>query len=162
MSADNGIYILKSPKGNSFEFRVIHAQAIENINYDPDESGFNIEALKTYFGRAQVFSDEDKAAKEACSMADAVVGDTFCPILEYGISYISIPFKFPQQSMKPTSEAMKAEFKRVINDTTLPEWVVTGIRKIVNSTFSHSCHEDDLMSIVVEFVAVFEKLQPKE
>ncbi len=34
MSADNGIYIAKFPEG----WRVIHAQAIENINYYPKGS----------------------------------------------------------------------------------------------------------------------------
>lgn len=96
MSADNGIYILKSPKGKGFEFRVIHAQAIENINYEPDKGGFNTEQIKRYFDSAQVFSDEDQAWRKARDMAKEITSDEFCFILEYGISSISIPFEFPQ------------------------------------------------------------------
>ena len=42
MSADNGIYILKTPKDNNegFEYRVIHSQAIENIYWD-DVNGYD-------------------------------------------------------------------------------------------------------------------------
>jgi len=60
------------------------------------------------------------------------------------------------------SKVMKDEFKRVIKETKLPEWVVTGIRKVVHSTLSHSCNSDELMSVIVEFIHLFEQLQPKE
>ncbi len=95
MSADNGIYILKSPKGDGFEFRVIHAQAIENIEWEPDKEGYNTKQLRGYFGEAQVFTSDNEALREAGRMADEVLADDFCPILEYGISDISIPFEFP-------------------------------------------------------------------
>lgn len=36
MSADNGIYILKTPKDEGFEYRVAELQAIENLNYDEE------------------------------------------------------------------------------------------------------------------------------
>lgn len=95
MSADNGIYILKSPKGDGFEFRIIHAQAIENIEYEPDREGYNTQELKRYFGKAKVFDNKEGAWKLAFEIEQDILSDDFCPILEYGISSISLPFEFP-------------------------------------------------------------------
>ena len=65
MSADNGIYILESKDG----FRVIHAQAIENIYSDiPFGEGdikLNPKGLKRYFGDAEVISTRDEVWDQA-------------------------------------------------------------------------------------------------
>lgn len=98
MSADNGIYILKS---EGPEFRVVHAQAIENINWNEqtksccDPHYFNMEEVRRYFGKCKVFSNQVDADVEAVKLADEILGDTMCPILEYGISMIYLPCKFP-------------------------------------------------------------------
>jgi len=89
MSADNGIYILQSPKNDQYEFRVIHAQAIDNLEWEPDRDGFNTAELKRYFGEATVYDDEDEVWKVARRMSKDYV------ILEYGISKIVLPFEFP-------------------------------------------------------------------
>ena len=78
MSADNGVYILQSKDG----FRVIHAQAIENIFSANTESGFNQRYLKQYFGRSQVFNTRDEVWEEALEIANKQY------ILEYGICII--------------------------------------------------------------------------
>lgn len=72
MSADNGIYILPSPKDGKIEFRVSHAQAIENIDYDP-----LYEVL--LFKNAPVFC----SYKEAVFYAEKLAEDY--DFLEYGI-----------------------------------------------------------------------------
>lgn len=101
MSADNGIYILKTPSQDGFEFRVTHAQAIENIywdktapdNYDPNG---NPEEVINYFGKCKVFTNSIDALKFAQDKADKILSDDFCPILEYGISQIVLlnPFSY--------------------------------------------------------------------
>lgn len=87
MSADNGIYILKSPveNGKGFEFRVIEAQAIENIM---DSYGVNSEHLIKYFGEAEVL-DEQQAHEKAFQMEHEIYQSEI-PILEYGIRTITI------------------------------------------------------------------------
>ena len=55
MSADNGIYVGKFPTvdPNNFEYRVIHAQAIENLSYEtPDNCDYSPEEVVRYFGQA--------------------------------------------------------------------------------------------------------------
>lgn len=90
MSADNGVYILQSLDG----FRVIHAQAIENLYWwEIEDCGkmvdrLNPQELKRYFGKCKVFSTKEEADKEAQKIYDEIMKDDFCPIVEYGISYI--------------------------------------------------------------------------
>jgi len=93
MSADNGIYVLKSPvhedMPGELEFRVTHAMAIDNITYEPDRDGFNTRVLIRYFGRCVVIRDRTEALVEADRLAQYYV------ILEYGIQFINLPFPFP-------------------------------------------------------------------
>ena len=87
MSADNGIYILATPIGNGqYEYRVIHAMAIENIT-DNDING-DPEVVMAYFGNAPVFTSHDEALKHAKHLASSV------PILQYGIVDIDLPYPF--------------------------------------------------------------------
>ncbi len=104
MSADNGIYILKSPSKNSdiFEYRVIEAQAIDNINYEPDRAdGFNTKELLTYFGEAQIFFNQklanDKAFELESEIKSSIYGGR---VLEYGINNIDLLLPFPEQTLK--------------------------------------------------------------
>ena len=83
MSSDNGVYIATFPDG----YRVIHAQAIENVDYYPEGSKERKKMLKDYFGRAKVFKDYEKAKEEAFKKADEI-NDSDYPILEYGIQDI--------------------------------------------------------------------------
>jgi len=82
MSADNGIYILQSKDG----FRVIYAQAIENI-YEAERHKFNSKYLKEYFGDSKLFDSRDEAWEEARLIYSELTnqGQTY---LEYGISII--------------------------------------------------------------------------
>ena len=93
MSADNTVAILKTPDGKKgFEYRVVHAQAIENIYWEHPDG--NSEEVVRYFGKCQVLKDKHAAFEFAHEMEEQVLSDKFCPILEYGISQISLPHIF--------------------------------------------------------------------
>jgi len=87
MSADNGVYILKSKDG----YRVTHAQAIDNLWYwEEDESKrfkeLNPKYLKIYFEDCKVVSTNIEALSEAKKMA-IEINRQGLP-LEYGIQFI--------------------------------------------------------------------------
>ena len=97
MSADNGIYILKTPNDtpgfeHEFEWRVVHAQAIESIYYENEEG--NPEYVVTIFGEAPVFTDREEAIKLANKIEAHMLMDDFCPVVEYGICVIELPHPF--------------------------------------------------------------------
>jgi len=103
VSADNGIYVLKTPTENGEEeFRVIHAQAIENL-WDENEEG-NPEQVISYYGKARVFHNKEDASKEIKHLYDEIMSNPFCPILEYGICDISLPHPFSYYREKAISE----------------------------------------------------------
>lgn len=83
MSADNGIYVLKTPAANGAdqEFRVIYASAIENIYWSDTE--LDLEQLVRYFGRAKVFTNISDALLEAYRLYAAQGG-----YVEYGIQIL--------------------------------------------------------------------------
>jgi hypothetical protein len=111
MSADNGIYILESKDG----FRVIHAQAIENLYwwwkderlYDDkwveaqkkagvenpykgmgeSKDKLNPKELVRYFGKCEVFDTKQQALDEAQKKYNEIMKSEF-PVIEYGISFI--------------------------------------------------------------------------
>ena len=106
MSADNGIYIGRFPKtANPYnvklheadvEYRVIHAQAIDNLDFKvPEDMDYNPREVMSYFENAPVFADEKSAVTEAYRMYKEQM-ESDCPIVEYGISEIrfSQPYQF--------------------------------------------------------------------
>ncbi len=107
MSADNGVYILKTrgaglqaPFANNdpqkavapfYEYRVLHAQCIENIYYRVesqsdhdlfDQRTFVPEVAYDYFKECQPLYDEDQARNYAHQLADQT------SILEYGVEIL--------------------------------------------------------------------------
>ena len=95
MSADNGIYILKTTDMMKHEepwsrnvgpiaaYRVAHAQAIDNFDYYKYNQHYNFGAyLLSVWRDSKVFYDEGEAYKVAQEMSK----DFY--ILEYGISEI--------------------------------------------------------------------------
>jgi hypothetical protein len=97
MSADNGVYILRTPVHidvpGEFEYRITHAMAIDNIRYEQGDwsgaGGFNIQEVQRYFGECEIFRSRTDALLEADRIADGIT------VLEYGISLIKAPFVFP-------------------------------------------------------------------
>jgi len=109
MSADNGIYLLKTPAddGESFEYRVIHAQAIDNIYWDgtaPDHN--NPDGVPEIFGACDILTEEE-ANKKAFELEEEVLNDDF-GILEYGVSTIELPYSFSKYR-----RCLRLGFKRV-------------------------------------------------
>lgn len=115
MSADNGVYVLvsrgrKTQHGHKKEYRVIHAQAIENIEWSPDypvgsgEMLLNREYVLSYFGEARVFTDRRVAEGYAQRIYDEWVKDF--GYVEYGIvwfdEFAHIPF--PKQPQRQRNE----------------------------------------------------------
>lgn len=95
MSADDGIYILKSKDG----YRIVHAQCIDNLYWWDkeleDNSPFKMERrdklnpkeLISFFGDSLVFQTNEEVIDAAQVMYNKVIEDVgFC---EYGISYIT-------------------------------------------------------------------------
>ncbi len=113
MSQDDGVYVLvsrgrRTRSGYKKEYRVIHTQAIENIQYAPnypagsDKEVLNMENLLSYFGEATVFNDRKIAEGYAVRMVEEY-GPTF-ESLEYGLVWIEefahIPFP-RQKAQRP-------------------------------------------------------------
>lgn len=112
MSADNGVYILRTPRkmkkndDNSYssqkgyEYRVTHCQAIDNVDY----SDLYMPLL---FGKSKVHFDIADAQAEARKMADGILEDD--GILEYGIWMITKECQFPNMSSEEANIALAWE-----------------------------------------------------
>jgi hypothetical protein len=101
VSADNGIYTIKTLKGDGFEFRVAHMQAFDNIEWSDKEpnpnGGFGwytqdpdvlIKNARKMYKGVKVFTVEKEALEEAYRLHDEM-GYT-----EYGICFLEIPREF--------------------------------------------------------------------
>jgi len=78
MSADNGIYIAKFPEG----YRVIHAQAIDNIDFFPEGTVERRNVLKEYFWGSKIIKTEEEAWNVARELSKEY------DYLEYGTSFL--------------------------------------------------------------------------
>ena len=88
MSADNGIYILQAKDG----YRVVHAQAIENLWWWDDGTEdkrwkLNPKYIFDYFGNCKVLKSRQEALAEATKIYDELMKSEM-PIVEYGIQSI--------------------------------------------------------------------------
>lgn len=106
MSADDGIYILKTRKGIGHEYRVSHLQAVENVDWDQnkwnedtkrignytDDDDVRIINAREMWNECQVFTDEAEAFKEAQKIYDEWVEQ--CGFVEYGICTITVDREF--------------------------------------------------------------------
>ena len=85
MSADNGIYILKTKDG---QYRVIHTQAIDNLWWSHIKGELNNQPVSTriveYFGEVNPFYNLEKARDIAFNMVKRYVP------LEHGVNEIEI------------------------------------------------------------------------
>lgn len=103
MSADNGIYILRSPRlntlgeHNGFEYRVAHCAAIDNL-FTAKGAAYRV----LLFGRSHVYSEKAWALLEASQLEDNILDQG--AILEYGISTIRDTIPFPHMTWE---EALK-------------------------------------------------------
>ena len=96
MSADNGIYIAEFPKEDgTIEYRVAHAQAIENVDYGTTQEQDAYRAA--IFGEARCFSNKDDAILFAHKEEESY------DILEYGVSRI----RFDRPLVNMTKDQIK-------------------------------------------------------
>lgn len=96
MSADNGIYILVSPKEKSkdFEYRIAYALAIDNINFYPVESKEYAAMEVVYFGKSKVYSTREKALSTAFNFENG-------RYTEYGVCLLPVrPKPFSKMSLE--------------------------------------------------------------
>ena len=105
MSADNGIYILRSKKGDTLEYRVAHLRAVEDA-FDEQLGRYYMASM---FGNCTVLYDRDNAWKIAREKADEH------EVLEYGVSELKWDGEFPNLTAKEGLEALErhwAQLKR--------------------------------------------------
>ncbi len=126
MSADNGIYILKTKD----QYRVIHAQAIDNLWYSHfTKSNVSEEMVPTrivdYFGDCKYTRNQKLARKIASNMANHT------SILEYGIIEFEIN-KTWSQIIKEAKEVAQKEID-VINQKNDSRWNydIKNLKKIL-------------------------------
>lgn len=119
MSADNGVYVLESPIGDGVysivkEYRIVEAQAIENIYYYVPGPLRDAELVR-YFGRSYVFMNMNEAEVllHAHGMAEK------CDILEYGVSIIRWLVPFPSMTIEEAERLLKEEHDRVFEEERL-------------------------------------------
>lgn len=95
MSADNGIYILRTKdENNVYEYRVAHLGAIENLYYS-DQTGDEV-YMWLFFRKSPLFYDRDQAIDYARKLEKEILDDDF-GVIEYGIVLLEINKQFPSQ-----------------------------------------------------------------
>ena len=106
MSADNGIYILRTVRNrhaNSrggwdraerhYVWRVAHVQAVDNLDFYKEEQLYNLGAyMNTVWGTSPVFLSQEEALVDAKQLADDM-HKAGVP-LEYGITSIDTDYIF--------------------------------------------------------------------
>lgn len=86
MSADNGIYILKTTDNEKETYRVAHAQAIDNFGwYEQNEPEKFADYIKQVWGKSPTFFSIEKAYMYARELAQKYF------YIEYGIQEIVRP-----------------------------------------------------------------------
>ena len=102
MSADNGVYITRwKAQDGSFEYRVAHCQAIDNCDADDNYAKELIDAYRAlYFGNSEIYKSREDALVKASEIYDEIMKDDFCPICEYGISFINYDAEFPDMTVE--------------------------------------------------------------
>ena len=127
MSADNGIYILKT-KDN--QYRVIYASAIENLYWNPLNPNSQNKLIPTriieLYGKSKYTYDKNLARDIAFNM-------TRNTYLEYGVNEIVID-KTWRQILKEAKEIAPLEIKyfRRENDKYNYKWDIERLEEIIN------------------------------
>jgi hypothetical protein len=98
MSADNGSYVVKTPalNGLAFEYRVGHAQAIENAEWP--EIGVRNQYLLGAFAGSWVFGRERRAVAFANIIEEEIEAGCNGWGTEYGVNVIPVDTPFPGAS----------------------------------------------------------------
>lgn len=110
MSADNCIAVGSFPtKDGGKEYRVIHAQGIENCDDDPFCPDHITDATRfLYYGEAESFLDEASANKKAQELYNNDGG-----FIEYGIMLIEYNRQLPDMSKEDAVKIVDNYFSRL-------------------------------------------------
>lgn len=101
MSIDNGVYIAEFPTlDGQKEYRVIEAQAIENVDYGSKDEQDHTRVL--YFKDAKSFSTCEEADKEAQVVYNKAIEDY--GMVEYGIRFLSFDRPLLAKTVKEAQE----------------------------------------------------------
>lgn len=119
MSADNGIYVGTFPTQGGKEYRVIHAQAIDNVDYGDQEMQDNTRVA--YFGDAVSFGNLDDAMEEAKFLADKEIKET--GILEYGISILDFERPLLNKTVEEADAWLKVKWDTEFPPVSSGEWL---------------------------------------
>ena len=123
MSADNGVYILKTKD----QYRVIHAQAIENLYWTPLKNGLHGEFIATrlveYFGHTRYTRDFDTAMR----VANAIAKDKY---LEYGIVVLKIDKKW-STVLNEAKELAPKEIENLKSQSSIWETEIRDLERIL-------------------------------
>ena len=127
MSADNGIYILKTKDG---QYRVTHAQAIENIYEDYYNNRYNPLEVVRVWGDCKYTRDMTKAYQ----IADAMQRKQYT---EYGIKTFEYrkPWKYIVEDAKVKAESLKENILDLVKFKSLDsynKYRLELIEKILN------------------------------
>lgn len=119
MSSDNGIYIGKFSKGDGFEYRVIHAQAIENCDYRFDdeppygkeheakpESEWSDETKMLQDCQRLVYYGESNSFTKSEALEEAKKLDQEFKFSEYGICEIEYSRPLPDLTVEQASKIL--------------------------------------------------------
>ena len=116
MSADNGIYVLRTagPDGVTCEYRVTEAQNIEDLTYDVATNKYRKDFIPerafAFFRHASVFSAPSEAFAYAFELAEKA------PILEYGVSMLDHTHQtYPSHLTEEDLERYEVEVDKTIN-----------------------------------------------
>lgn len=113
MSADNGIYVASFPnKDGGKEFRVAHAQAIENTTLNFMPNGENKTKLQDayrvlIFGQSAVFANRDQALQKAAEVEDEIMNSNYA-VLEYGICFLDFDRPLVDLTYEEAEEAVRS------------------------------------------------------
>ncbi len=94
MSADNGVYILRTPAADGYEYRVEHLQAVENYTWDDearqetDDVDIHIINARKMWGHSEVYTQEAKVFSKAFRIYSDL------SVCEYGVAIIDIDREF--------------------------------------------------------------------
>jgi hypothetical protein len=94
MSADNGVYILRTPTDDGYEYRVSELGAVENVYWDNERSNFSRSEDVAITNARQMWKGCSPFTKEGEALEYAAEILRQLPICEYGISFVEINRRF--------------------------------------------------------------------
>ena len=113
MSADNTIAILKTPKGDGFEYRVRHLQGIENLEWDKQIGGYTDDLDVHIVNARLMWKDCEVFGSEAEATARALKLEKEYSYVEYGISCIDIDREFDSSALALSKTHVSKEVEQM-------------------------------------------------